>query len=325
MALIDALMAGQQFVAGMQQQQQAAREYRDRMAMLAREEGRAMRQEGREIAGDIRSAQFQDFQRRLMESGEERAIAADTRAQELQNLEMELARAADTRAEEQLKREGITANLTQQQLRQAIDLGKLEIEQLKRDAENAPNKEKRERLEAEARQKLLDLQVLEAKAVFDERQAQSKTLDELSNVQTALTRVARQVQVDPASLTAQQALAAEKTMYDFIDRNPEQVQALSPYYNTFFNALEMAEGAKGSLLTKRGVRSKYKEQYAMEGNPWTEYGRTTLPRIEYRTGLEEALAPVEEYMNLRDSRESFLSLIGQPIAYSMTSGFPQED
>lgn len=72
MALIDALMAGQQFVAGMQQQQQAAREYRDRMAMLAREEERAMREEGRGIARDIRAAQFQDFQRGLMESEEER-------------------------------------------------------------------------------------------------------------------------------------------------------------------------------------------------------------------------------------------------------------
>ena len=307
MALIDALMAGQQFVSGMQQQQQMAREYRDRMAMLARQEERAMRQEERDIMADFRAQELQDFNMELARSAEGRAVSAEERA---------------VKADEIAARE---AN-------QRIERNNLEIARLEREAERAPTLEAQQdalfeiqRMTAENEQLAASLNLKITQGQLAAQQSAAATQQELSGVQTALTRVARQVQVDPASLTAQQALAAEKIMYDFIDRNPNQVQALSPYYNTFFNALEMAEDAKGSLLTKRGVRSKYKEQYAMEGNPWTEYGRTTLPRIEYRTGLEEALAPVEEYRNLRDRRENFLSLIGQPIAFSMTSGFPQED
>ena len=310
MALIDALMAGQQFVSGIQQQQQMAREYRDKMAMLARDEERAMRQE-------------------------ERQMMADFRAQEEQDFRIELARGTEAREKERFKREGITSYLTNEQLRQSIEADKLQVAELKRQAENAATREERDKI-------LFDLEVAnkrieqaELLAAQGARKAAADTAREFGAVQSALIDVARQVQLDPASLTAEQALAAEKIMYDFIDKNEGQVQALSPYYNAFFNALKQAESAKGSLLTKKGIRSQYATQYRLPrtvGNfagpgQAVDYAdsRQLLSREDYISGLEAAYDPLKQYQTLRDRRENFLEIIGQPFSNALVGMLPQED
>lgn len=310
MALIDALMAGQQFVAGMQQQQQAAREYSDRMAMLARQEERAMREEERQMMADFRAQEFQDFET-------QRLIAADKRA------------------EEQFMREGITSRLTQEQMRQAIETGKLEIASLKRDAENAATREERERLDWELRQKIATLQLIEAQSAYNARQANAKLQQEFNSVQTQLTRFARRAVIDPASITAQEAVDTEKIFYDFIEKNPGQVVAMGQYYTPFFNALKLAEESEGSLLTQKGISAAYKKQHGQDitstrsfGMAGTGGGRAvplTQKEKDYYSGLQEAYKPLREYEKLRDQREGFLSLIGQPLAASMMSALPQED
>jgi len=307
MALIDALMAGQQFVAGMQQQQQMAREYRDRMAMLARDEERAMRQE-------------------------ERQMMADFRTQEMQDFEMGLARSAEERAQEQFAREGVTSRLTNEQIRQSIKADKLQIAELERQAANAATREEREAIEFELRERLTRVQLAEAEAAQSARMEADEAAREFRMAQSALTNVARQVQIDPASLTAEQALAAEQTMYNFLDKNADQIQAFSPYYTAFFNALEEAEKAEGSLLTKKGIRSQYATQYKMPATSGNFAGplqivdpRQVLSRENYMSGLEAAYDPLEQYRNLRDRRENFLNIIGQPFANALVGMLPQED
>ena len=310
MALIDALMAGQQFVSGIQQQQQMAREYRDRMAMLAREEERAMRQEERQTMADFRTQGLQDF-------------------------EMGLARSAEERAQKQFERQGVTTKLTQEQLGLSIEADRLRIAELEREAENAGTIEEREKIEFELRERLTRVQLAEAEAAQSARIAAGEAEKEFGRVQSALTDVARQVQINPAALTADQALSAERIMYDFIDRNPQQVQALSPYYNSFFSALEEAEKAKGSLLTKRGLRAEFDKDFVREGiassftGGLTSYGQTALPNKEYtrerRNFLEPRYEELEKFRNLRDRRENFLSIIGRPMSDALVGMLPQED
>lgn len=307
MALIDALMAGQQFVSGIQQQQQMAREYRDRMAALARQEERAMRQEQLGLMDFMRQGAFQERQMGLMESQEARAVEESERSA--------------------------------QESEQRIQVNNLEIARLRREAERAPTIEAQQdalleiqRITAENEQLAANLQIRVAQGELAAQEAALASQKEFGRVQSALTNVARQVQLDPAALTAEQALAAEQTMYDFIDRNPAQVQALSPYYNAFFKALEQAEKAEGSLLTKKGIRSQYAARYKMPATSGNFAGpsqvvdpRQVLSRENYMSGLESAYDPLEQYQNLRDRRQNFLNIVGQPFVDALVSMLPQED
>lgn len=314
MALIDALMAGQQFVAGMQQQQQMAREYRDRMAMLARDEERAMRQE-------------------------ERQMMADFRAQEMQDFEMGLARSAEERAASAEKRAVIDFNRGQEEAKQRMKANDLEIKRLQGELDRAPTLQAQQdalfeiqRITAENEQLAANLKIKVAQGELAAQEAALASKEEFRMAQSALTNVARQVQIDPASLTAEQALAAEQTMYNFLDKNADQIQAFSPYYTAFFNALEQAEKAEGSLLTKKGIRSQYATQYKMPATSGNFAGpsqivdpRQVLSRENYMSGLEAAYDPLEQYRNLRDRRENFLNIIGQPFANALVGMLPQED
>ena len=312
MALIDALMAGQQFVAGMQQQQQMAREYRDRMAMLARQEERAMREEERQMMADFRAQEMQDFEMGLARSAEERAVSAEKRAV-------------------------IDSNLGREEAKQRMRANDLEIRRLQGELDRLPTIQAQkdalfeiQRITAENEQLAANLQIRVAQGELAAQEAALASQKEFGRVQSALTNVARQVQLDPAALTAEQALVAEQTMYDFIDRNPAQVQALSPYYNAFFNALEQAEKTRGSLLTERGVRQKYRRENIESLPPQLPLVlRAILPKtpgqIEYATGLESELTTLEEYQNLRDRRQNFLNIVGQPFANALVGMLPQED
>lgn len=314
MALIDALMAGQQFVAGMQQQQQAAREYQDRMAALARQEERAMRQEQLGLMDFMRQGAFQERQMGLMESQEARAVEESERS----------ARESEQR----------------------IQVNNLEIARLRREAERAPTIEAQQdalreiqRITAENEQLASFLQIRVAQGELDAQEAALASQKEFGRVQSALTNVARQVQLDPAALTAEQALAAEQTMYDFIDKNPSQVQALSPYYNAFFNALEQAEGAKGSLLTKGGIAAKLRKEYGIGPTPLSFAmagtgaggGMALMRPMEtkdkegYYSAMESSLKSLRDYENLRDRRQNFLGIIGQPMSNALMGMLPQED
>lgn len=311
MALIDALMAGQQFVSGIQQQQQMAREYRDRMAMLTREEERAMRQEERQMMGDFRDQELQDFEIGLARSAEERAA--------------------------------IDFNRGQKEGNQRIQVNNLEIARLQSEAERAPTLQAQQdalfeiqRITAENEQLAAGLQIKVAQGELSAQQAALTSQNEFKRVQSALTGVARQVQLDPASLTAEQALAAEQTMYNFIERNPSQVQALGPYYNAFFSSLEEAEKSEGSLLTKQGVAAYYRKKYDGEAptskpsvflgtGSGSAYPTRTKEADNYYAGLAKRMEPIEQYENLRDRRQNFLSIIGQPMSNAVMGMLPQED
>jgi hypothetical protein len=312
MALIDALMAGQQFVSGIQQQQQMAREYRDRMAMLARQEERAMR-------------------------GEERQMMADFRAQEMQDFEMGLARSAEERAVSAEKRAVIDSNLGREEAKQRMRANDLEIRRLQGELDRLPTIQAQQdalfeiqRITAENEQLASKLNIKVAQGELAAQESATATKQELGRAQSALVDVARQVQINPAALTAEQALAAEQTMFDFLEKNPGQEQAFSPYYNAFFNALEEAEKAKGSLLTERGVRQKYRRENIESLPPQLPLVlRAILPKtpgqIEYATGLESELTTLEEYQNFRDRRQNFINIVGQPFANALVSMLPQED
>jgi hypothetical protein len=321
MALIDALMAGQQFVSGIQQQQQMAREYRDRMAMLARDEERAMRQEERQMMADFRAQEMQDFEIGLARSAEERAVSAEKRAV-------------------------IDFNRGQEEAKQRIQVNNLEIARLQSEAERAPTIQAQQdalfeiqRITAENEQLAANLKIRVAQGELAAQEAALASQKEFGRVQSALTNVARQVQLDPASLTAEQALAAEQTMYDFIDKNPSQVQALSPYYNAFFKALEQAEGASGSLLTKGGITAKLRREYGIGNTPLSFAmagtgaggGMSLMRPMEtedkegYYSAMESSMKLLRDYENLRDRRQNFLGVIGQPFSNALVGMLPQED
>lgn len=293
MALIDALMAGQQFVAGMQQQQQMAREYRDRMAMLARQEERAMREEERQMMADFRTQEMQDFQ-------------------------MGLAKSAEERAKEQFAREGVTSRLTNEQIRQSIKADKLRIAELERQAANAATREEREAIEFELRERLTRIELAEAEAAQSARMEAGEAEKEFTEVQSSLTRMARRAVLDPKSITPQEVLEAEDFMYSFLERNPRQTSAIAPYYRAFFDAVGIAEKEKGSLLTERGIREKYRKEYSYVPETSFNFNR-------YLSGLQEAYKPLVEYEKRRDQGENFLSAIGRPMADALMGMVPQEN
>lgn len=291
MALIDALMAGQQFVSGMQQQQQAAREYRDRMAMLVREEERAMRQEQRQMMSDIS-------------------------AQELQDFEIGRARAADKRAEEQLRREGITSRLTQDQLRQAIELGNIEMENIR------------------------------AQAAVDAASAEQRK--ELEEVQRKIIQFQRLATQDPSSVTAEMFNAVEQSTYDLIQKYPSFAGSISPLYTSMVDAANFAiQEGRPTQLTERGATQVYEQGYTTVGREAgkigspiyslptgpnlraglfsrTAAGTEVIPSAQFESdikNIQEQTGRVEQTM---ETFPNFLGMIGAPYAQALMGSVPNE-
>jgi hypothetical protein len=217
MALIDALMAGQQFVAGMQQQQQMAREYRDRMAMLARQEERAMRQE-------------------------ERQMMADFRTQEMQDFEMGLARSAEERAKEQFAREGVTSRLTNEQIRQSIEVDKLRIDELERQAANAATREEREAIEFELRERLTRLELSEAEAAQNARIARGEAAEEARKLTGKIYRQVGDMATAPEKINAKEFTDIRDEIVDLLESNSEA----APYLT---NAIGMLSSVENRAMT----------------------------------------------------------------------------
>lgn len=300
MALIDALMAGQQFVSGIQQQQQMAREYRDRMAMLAREEERAMRQEERQMMADFRTQEMQDFQMGLARSAEERAVSAEKRAV-------------------------IDSNLGREEAKQRMRANDLEIRRLQGELDRLPTIQAQQdalfeiqRITAENEQLASSLELELTRDEIQARRGAAATEKEFTEVQSSLTRMARRAVLDPKSITPQEVLEAEDFMYGFLERNPRQTPAIAPYYRAFFDAVGIAEKEKGSLLTERGIREKYRKEYSYIPEASFNFDR-------YLSGLQEAYKPLVEYEKRRDQGENFLSAIGRPMADAVMGMLPQED
>lgn len=293
MALIDALMAGQQFVSGMQQQQQAAREYRDRMAMLVREEERAMRQEQRQMMSDIS-------------------------AQELQDFEIERARTADKRAEEQFRREGITSRLTQNQLRQALELGNIEIENIR------------------------------TQAALDAASAEQRK--ELEDVQRQIIQFQRLATQDPSSVTADMFNAVEQSAYDLVQKYPSFAGSISPLYTSMVDAANFAmQEGRPTQFTKEGAIQTYKQKkttVGREAGKVGSYGYMLPTGPNLRAGIQsrgltgaEFVSRSEFESGLRETRmdpsykqaertmetfPNFLGMIGAPYAQALMGSVPNE-
>jgi hypothetical protein len=88
------------------------------------------------------------------------------------------------------------------------------------------------------------------------------------------------------------------------------------------------------LLTKRGVAAYYRKKYDGEAptskrSLFLGTGSGSAYRTKeddnYYAGLAKRMEPIEQYENLRDRRQNFLSIIGRPMSDAVMGMLPQED
>jgi len=302
MALIDALMAGQQFVSGIQQQRQMAREYRDRMAMLARDEERAMRQEERQMMSDFRAQEEQDFR-------------------------IELARSAEERAKEDFRRQGVASELANKQTRQNMEIQAIESEL----GQKLTNLEisaaaSKAALDAASAKELRELENVQRQIIQFQRIATQNpsavTADMFNAVEQSTYNLIEKYPSFAGSISPLYASMVDAANFAIKEGRPTQLtesgasQAYGRKYTTVGREAGKIGGSVYSLPSGPNLRAGMLSS--------TAAGATVIPGPQFESGRENILDQTRRVEQTMNTFPNFLGLIGAPYASALMDNIPNK-